>query len=246
MRIAFDLDGVLADLHAAFARTAVTLFPDLDPAMVAGADVGSSPPVDEGRETEADKQDVPDVASVSVSRRQSEAIWRHLKQTEDFWEQLAEIESGAIARIAELADEHRWDVLFITSRPSTRGRTVQRQTQRWLQRMGFAMPSVYVVHGSRGRVAQALDLDVVVDDRPDNCLDVVLESKAGAVLVWRGPQSAVPASAKRLGIAVAPTVAMCLDTLLEAQQSAAEGSLLDRLRRLFGLRTQSASAILRR
>ena len=91
-------------------------------------------------------------------------------------------------------------MLFITSRPSSAGRTVQRQSQRWLQRMGFPLPSVYVVHGSRGAVAQALNLDVVIDDRPDNCLDVVLGSKAGAVLIWRGPQEKVPVSARRLGI----------------------------------------------
>ncbi len=80
-------------------------------------------------------------------------------------------------------------------------------------------------------------LDVVVDDRPDNCLDVVLESKAGAVLVWRGPQSTVPSSAKRLGIAVVSTVGACLDALVQAQESDAEGGVIDRLRRLFGLRT---------
>ena len=245
MRIAFDLDGVLADLHSAFSRTAIALFPDLDPAAIAGADVGSSPPVETGEPTES-AVETPAVVSMPVTRRQSEAIWRHLGLTENFWEDLQEIEPGAIARIAALAEARRWDVLFITSRPSTAGRTVQRQSQRWLQKMGFPLPSVYVVHGSRGRVAQALDLDVVVDDRPDNCLDVALESKAGAVLVWRGPQASVPASAKRLGIAVAPTVATCLDTLIEAEQSTTDGSLLDRLRRLFGLRTRSASSLRRR
>jgi hypothetical protein len=245
MRIAFDLDGVLADLHSAFSRAAISLFPDLDPALVAGADVGSSPPVEESDATETGVE-AGSAVSMPVTRRQSEAIWRQLGQTENFWEGLAEIESGAIARIAALAEDRRWDVLFITSRPSTVGRTVQRQSQRWLQQMGFPMPSVYVVHGSRGRIAQALALDVVVDDRPDNCLDVVLESKAGAVLIWRGPQATVPTSAKRLGIAVAPTVAACLDALVDAEQSAAEGSLLDRLRRLFGLRTRSASSLLRR
>ena len=69
------------------------------------------------------------------------------------------------------------------------------------------MPSVYVVHGSRGQIAKALQIDVVVDDRPENCLDVVLESQAGAILVWRGQRESVPASARRMGIAVVPTVA---------------------------------------
>jgi hypothetical protein len=41
-------------------------------------------------------------------------------------------------------------------------------------------------------------------------------------------------------------VAACLDTLIEAETTAAEGTLLDRLRRLFGLRTRSAASVLRR
>ena len=102
-----------------------------------------------------------------------------------------------------------------------------------------------MVHSSRGRIADALQLDVVVDDRPENCLDVVLESKAGAVLVWRGPQSTVPSSARRLGIAVVSTVGACLDALVQAQESDAEGGIIDRLRRLFGLRTRSASPLRR-
>ena len=101
------------------------------------------------------------------------------------------------------------------------------------------MPSVYVVHGSRGKVADALAIDVVVDDRPDNCLDVVLESRAAALLVWRGSPETVPASAKRLGIAAVPTVARVLEALVETDRRDGEGSLLQRLRSLFGLRTRS-------
>ena len=242
MRIAFDMDGVLADLHTLYVQAAVKLFPELDRAVVTRADVGASPPADD---PSPDLTEVPDpAAGFAVSRRQSEAIWKQLSSVENFWERLAEIEPGALARLALLAEERRWDVLFITSRPSSQGRTVQRQSQRWLEQKGFTMPSAFVVHGSRGKVAQALDLDVVVDDRPENCLDVALESSAAAILLWRGPQDTIPASAKRLGIAVAPSVAACLDTLIEAEKLA-EGSLLDRLRKLFGLRTRSAASILR-
>ncbi len=244
MRIAFDLDGVLADLHAAFARTALALYPELDRAAVAAPEIGASPPVDD-----VDGSEIPGLlgaAPLPLDGRQLEAVWKKLRATPNFWEGLAEIESGAIARLGAIAEQRRWDVLFITSRPSSSGSTVQRQSQRWLERHGFRLPSVYVVHGSRGAVAQALDLDVVVDDRPDNCLDVVLGSKAGAVLIWRGPQAQVPSSAKRLGIAVSPTVERCLAALTEAETTVGEGSLLDRLRRLFGLKTRAAWPLLRK
>jgi len=245
MRIAFDLDGVLADLHTAFSEAAVQLFPELDRRALAAPTIGASP--DDGAQDGV--KEAPDLAAISglpLSRRQSEAVWDLLGARQNFWQELAEIESGAIRRLAALADERRWEVLFITSRPKSAGVTVQRQSQEWLQRMGFPMPSAYVVHGSRGRVAAALSLDVVIDDRPDNCLDVVLESKAGAILIWRGPEAAVPASARRLGIAVAPTVAMCLDLLVEAEAGQSGGSMLDRIRGVFGLKTRAASTLLRR
>ncbi|HET9369099.1 MAG TPA: hypothetical protein VFO19_02585 [Vicinamibacterales bacterium] len=243
MRIAFDLDGVLADLHEPFVREAIKLFPELDAAKIGAADIGASPD-DETHKKGEDQIGLPAAASVAVSQRQSDAVWKSVAATDNFWETLKECEPGAIARLFKLSEERKWEVLFITSRPKSAGRTVQRQSQRWLHRQGFELPSVYVVHGSRGRVAAALRLDVVIDDRPDNCLDVVLESKAGAILVWRGPQGSVPSSAKRLGIAVVSSVAECLDALAEADRGTEPG-LLDRLRRAFGLRTKAAAPFLR-
>ena len=46
MRIAFDLDGVLADLHTPFVTTAIRMYPELDAAAMRNADVGASPPAD--------------------------------------------------------------------------------------------------------------------------------------------------------------------------------------------------------
>jgi hypothetical protein len=238
MRIAFDLDGVLADLHAPFVQKVKELFPQIDSKAVGAADVGASPPDDEPEEKVEDVPPLP-ARPTPLTRRQSDEVWRALSATENFWEGLREIEEGAIRRLAELADERRWEVLFITSRPHSAGRTVQRQSQRWLAACGFPLPSVYVVHGSRGKVADALAIDVVVDDRPDNCLDVVLESRAASLLVWRGSPTTVPASAKRLGIAVVPTVARVLEALVETDRLDGDGSLLQRLRNLFGLRTRS-------
>lgn len=238
MRIAFDLDGVLADLHQPFVQAAIRLFPELDASSIGSADVGASPPDEEAPRDPEPQQ----TTRVALSNRQADAVWKYLGAIENFWESLAEIESGAIAKLARLADDRGWEVIFITSRPRSAGRTVQRQSQRWIQHLGFPMPSLFVVHGSRGRVAEALRLDVVVDDRPENCLDVVLESKAGAILVWRGSESSVPASARRMGIGVVSTVDEALAALVEAERGAAEGGgLIDRLRRLLGLSTSSSS-----
>ena len=99
----------------------------------------------------------------------------------------------------------RWEIIFLTKRPEGAGATAQLQTQLWLESRGFKLPSVYVVQGSRGRIAAALGLDIVVDDRPENCLDVVVESKARAILIWRDSERQLPAAAQRLGIGVVKT-----------------------------------------
>lgn len=237
MRIAFDLDGVLADLHGAFAKMALRLFPELDLTAVEAPEVGASPPDTEEFPSEVAPTPNAPMASLPLTSSQSAAVWRELSSTPNFWETLKEIEPGVIKRLATLTEERRWELLFITSRPRAKGRTVQRQSQRWLQEMGFPLPSTYVVHGSRGQIAKALHIDVVVDDRPENCLDVVLESEAGAILVWRGDRESVPASARRMGIAVVPTVAACLEALTQIERPEDNQGLLDRLRSLFGLRT---------
>jgi hypothetical protein len=238
MRIAFDMDGVLADLHQPFVQAALKLFPELD-ASILGAEVGASPPDDP--EAEAEKADAGPALGRPMSNRQSGAVWKYLGAIDNFWEGLSEIEPGAIKKLAALADERGWEVIFVTSRPASSGRTVQRQSQRWLQRLGFPLPSVFVVHGSRGRIADALSLDVVLDDRPENCLDVVLESKASGILVWRGDEGTVPASARRMGIGVVPTVDAGLAALVEAERNNGDsGGLIDRLRRLLGLSARSS------
>ena len=130
------------------------------------------------------------------------------------------------------------DVIFVTQRPGTSGRTQQLQTQHWLRRHGFEYPSVYTTIGSRGTIAAALTLDAHIDDRLQNCVDVATDSKAWPILVWRDADSIerITAGCKNLGIAVVPTVAEAL-THLEQADRAAPGSespsLLDRLKRAF-------------
>ena len=117
------------------------------------------------------------------------------------------------------------------------GATAQLQSQRWLESKGFTLPSVFVVQGSRGRIAAALHLDLVVDDRPENCLDVVVDSKARAILIWRDDANQLPAAARRLGIGVVKTLSECLDILTQVDDKDREPPrMIDRMKRLLGLK----------
>jgi hypothetical protein len=167
-------------------------------------------------------------------------VWRAARERVNFWETLEEIEPGSLARLYDLAQRRRWEVLFITSRPETAGDTAQIQSHRWLSTCGYQLPSVFVVHGSRGKIATALALDIVVDDRPENCLDVAIDSTARPILVWRGDEDRVPGSARQLGIGAVKSMAEVLDILeaLDAPSGRSGAGVVDRLKSLLGLKSR--------
>jgi hypothetical protein len=238
LRIGFDLDGTLADMEGELIRQAEILFgesmarrvdprpatPEINPAFAGGAPA----------EPAADNE--PPLLKLKLTKRQQGRLWEHVESIENFWQTLGECEPGIVERLGRLASERRWEIIFLTKRPEGAGATAQLQTQLWLESRGFHLPSVYVVQGSRGRIAAALGLDVVVDDRPENCLDVAVECQARAILIWRDGAGQLPAAAQRLGIGVVKTVADCLDILTQLDSSREQPGMLSRVKRLLGLK----------
>jgi len=249
LRIAFDLDGVLADMESELVRQAETLFGEsmtrrLEERASDGAPA-TDPPTETAGGTEEQRQaaaetsseNVPPLIKLNMTTRQQRRLWKHVESIENFWLTLAELEPGVIQRLAAIAAERRWEIIFLTKRPQTAGLTAQVQSQRWLESKGFTLPSVFVVQGSRGRIAASLGLDIVVDDRPENCLDVVVDSKARAILIWREDEKHLPAAARRLGIGMVKTVGECLDILTQVDTPAREQpGVMDRVMRLLGLK----------
>src|SRR4029453_19150632 len=235
LRLGFDMDGVVADLNAALVREAMRLFPGVE--LRIGADGSVAPPAPDPDAPEVDPSELTP-ASLPLTRRQERHLWDEVRQIENFWETLDETEPGIIRRLADLARVRRWETIFLTSRPRTAGDPVQAQSQRWLRARGFERPSLFVVSTSRGKIAAALELDVVVDDRPENCLDIAIDSKARALLICRGERGAVPGSARRLGIGGVAAVGACLDLLGKAHRRGADQTaLVERLKRLLRLKT---------
>jgi len=244
LRIGFDLDGVLADMESELARQAEILFGEdvtrrSDPASSEAADAAMS--ATKTADTETERDSAPALAHLDLPSRQRRRLWHRVASIDNFWEQLQEIEPGAVKWLADAAIDRRWEVIFLTSRPETAGDSAQAQSHRWLVAHGFSAPSVFVVHGSRGKIASALNLHVVVDDRPENCLDVAIDSSARAVLVWRGDEDKVPGSARQLGIGAVPSIGECLDILETLDDADAEQpGMVDRLKRLLGLKPRAA------
>jgi hypothetical protein len=203
LRIGCDLDGTLADLDSAFQREADQLF---------GPRSGTG-------------------ESAVLGKRQLRALWTHIGAMENFWMTLAEAEPGAVAQLAAAAAAGAWEIIFLTQRPASAGDTTQRQSQQWLEAHGFDRPSVFVVSGSRGKIAAALDLHVVLDDRPENCADVITDSDAASMLIWRQQPERVPPGVSRLQIDVLYSMADAVERMqqLDRRHQAPRG-VFDRIR----------------
>lgn len=219
LRVAIDLDGTVADLSAAMHAVAKKR-------LASDAESVAEDPLP------GEAQERPALGDLALSARQLDALWGAVLRIKDFWTTLDEMEPGVVARISALAAERRWDVLFITTRPPAAGATTQVQSQTWLAEHGFERPSVYVVKGSRGRIADALTLDAVVDDRPENCLDVAVESSARAILVWPGDPNDLPPGISRHGVTVVKSITAALDELIAIDRARSRG-MVRSLKRLF-------------
>ncbi|MEO8678488.1 MAG: hypothetical protein ABI665_05550 [Vicinamibacterales bacterium] len=233
LRVAFDLDGTVADMYSALHVEAEKLFGE--ELLAKAAYRQPTAPLEPGAAA------VPEDATTNLAMdelhltaRQQMQLWDHVKKIENFWTTLPELEPGIIARIAKNATDRRWEVIFLTTRPSTAGELTQMQSQRWLDAHGFRYPSVYVVQRSRGKIADALQIDIFVDDRPENCLDIAVESKAKVVLVWHGNMKDVPPGAKRMGVRAVASISEALSVVEQYDDQKNAPGLMRSIKKMIG------------
>ncbi|MFA5909013.1 MAG: hypothetical protein WC815_09580 [Vicinamibacterales bacterium] len=235
LRIGFDLDGTVADMYSALHQEALKLFGE---EVLAQSAYKKAPPSPDGAEeapkAPEDETSATAMEELHLNARQQMQLWDHVRKIEDFWTTLPELEPGIIARLAKTATERQWEIIFLTTRPSTAGEMTQLQSQRWLDAHGFRYPSVMVVHRSRGKIADALHLDAFVDDRPENCLDIAVESKAKVILLWHGHLKDVPAGARRLGVRPVSTISEALALLEQLDDIRKQPGIVRTIKRAFG------------
>jgi hypothetical protein len=188
LRLGFDIDGVLANFRAAFRAAATRLVrgqvDDFDP-------------------------DSPESGS-TLSPDDIRRVWEHIAKTPNWWMEIDAYEPDQIARLYSLTRAAGWEVFFLTKRPPSAGDSVQFQTQWWIERFGFYLPAVLTVPGSRGDIANALRLDLVVDDQLINCVEVVSASPTKAILMQRARDAGSRDHATSRGIGVVGTLAEAL------------------------------------
>jgi hypothetical protein len=181
----------------------------------------------------------------AVSAEDAKKVWKVITATPNWWLGLAPYEPAQIARLYQLTRRQRWEVSFLTTRIPTSGDSVQFQSQAWLEAYGFYMPAVVTVPGSRGEIANALRLDVVVDDQFLNCLEVVGASQAKAILILQMGDASLEQQATDRGIGVVHRLEEAIDVLLQLQHILPQkrGAAM-RLAEWFGIRREPDSHVL--
>ena len=217
LRLGFDIDGVLADFQTALGGACQNL-------------IGSEAGLVSSR----------DLPTIALKR-----AWRRIIRTPNWWTTLSAYEPDQIARLYDLTRRNRWEVFFLTKRPGTMGDTVQVQTQWWLESHGFYLPSVATVPSPRGEIAQALRLDLVVDDQFVECADCIGSSTAKAILMLRDTADhATYEQATSHGIGVVSTLAEALDAIeqLDTLVGSKTGALA-RLKNWFSVATDDSPVL---
>ena len=144
----------------------------------------------------------------AVSPADAKRVWRVITETPNWWLGLAPYEP----------DRFRWEVSFLTSRIPTAGDSVQFQSQAWLEAYGYYMPAVVTVPGSRGEIANALRLDVIIDDQFLNCLEVVGASQTKTILLLQTGDAALEQQATERGVGVVHRLEEVIEVLLQLQE----------------------------
>lgn len=176
MRIGVDLDGVLADFDGGFAQ----LLSDI-----------TGNPIPYGGENTPPVWDWP---LLHAKPAEVETAWNIVEESPDFWARLRRLPDAdqAIDLLQQLIIDHH-HVYFITSRP---GATALYQSADWLAtELGIYYPNV-MISTKKGIVAQGLELQALIDDRPENF--AALPTSCRGYLVTRSHNLWVPPDASHL------------------------------------------------
>lgn len=168
MRVAIDVDGVIADFTWAFTGIAVEL-----------GLLGRRRRCSEQNTWHFEKGREPFPA---------DPVWEEFRSRWNWWltlEPFPDIEA-TIPFLNQAIAEH--DVFFVTSRVPTKGLAVDAQTRYWLEGLGVNMPHagmVVVPTGQKGLVCRGLRIDVAIDDCPDNLMDLINHDVRAIARRWQ-------------------------------------------------------------
>jgi 5'(3')-deoxyribonucleotidase len=181
MRIGIDVDGVLANYNPDFIARIIA---------VTGNDLFPPQPFDIPCWNYPQHYGYTDVEVMQAVQtiHDDPTFWYNLAPYADARDFLGKLNS------------HWHDIYFVTHRG---GKEAKKQTEDWLEYQGFgaetnalSLPTV-LISADKGAIAKALKLDLYIDDKQENCLDVNATSPSTKmVMMARTWNHAVPGMAR--------------------------------------------------
>ncbi len=107
------------------------------------------------------------------TKEEFDAVWEDAKNTENFWLNIPTVQNLDIGLMLDLSRKHA--LYFITDRFDTVGGSAVSQTLQWItyNLLPGRSPAGVIVAKHKGPIVRTLGIDVFIDDKPENCLEVV-------------------------------------------------------------------------
>ena len=119
-------------------------------------------------------------SNCEVSKEEMGLAWKAAACVRDLWAELDPLPSfdeETIILLNRLVRQH--DVYFVTNRFVTPGSSPMKQTKSWFYTNARITAPNVMIAKDKGPMASVLELDAFIDDKPQNCLDV-LEARPNA------------------------------------------------------------------
>lgn len=151
MKIAIDVDGVLADFVTPFAALLEAQTGKIIPLPPTTWDFHYA---------------------AGITKAESRRAWEHITSTSFFFGLEEEPFAAETLHLLDNLNENGHQVYFITTRPGSQAKL---WTEEWLNSRGVFVPTVLIAKDepAKGLLAKGLALDVFIDDKPENCAEVV-------------------------------------------------------------------------
>jgi 5'(3')-deoxyribonucleotidase len=153
MKIGIDMDDVCADFQTSY----VTLLNKL----YGKPPLGTAPIDWEG-------------SNLQLTPEETTQSWIEVAKVKNFWSSLKPLPSfdlETMLLLTKLVALH--DVFFVTNRFDTPGASPLKQTKYWLYLHASIQAPNVLIAKEKGPMASVLQLDVFIDDRPKNLIDVL-------------------------------------------------------------------------
>lgn len=134
--------------------------------------------------------------AAGATRAEEDNVWETIRASHNFWSSLQPHDGGFefLTNLNDLDVHSDVDIsiYFVTTRA---GYKVKAQTEAWLQQHGMEYPTV-IISKYKGQVCKALDIDLYIDDKNENCHAVYNEAPKTKCFMlgrpWNAQLPAVP------------------------------------------------------